>query len=73
MGTNSKFSNNSPLAKALNYKDTIQAQSPKLQLMAQITERHNKWNDDLLIRHHRDMVALLRQDLAALELTDPRA
>ncbi|GAA4835387.1 GmrSD restriction endonuclease domain-containing protein [Garicola koreensis] len=70
VGANSKFSNNSPLAKALNYKGAIQAQSPKLQLMAQITERHNKWDDDLLTRHHGDMVALLRQDLAAREITN---
>ena len=34
VGANSKFSNSLPRAKAENYRTTIEAQSPKLQVMA---------------------------------------
>jgi hypothetical protein len=62
VGTNSKFSNSLPRAKADNYSHTIESQSPKLQRMAEIT-RNEGWGNAEVRLHHRAMVELLRQDL----------
>jgi hypothetical protein len=59
---NSKFSNSLPKAKAENFRDTIELQSPKLACMADIT-RTSTWNDDKVREHHGAMVRLLREDL----------
>lgn len=63
VGTNSKFSNSLPLAKAVNFRSTIETQSPKLHLMAEIT-RLEGWGDAQVQRHHDDVVATLRADIA---------
>lgn len=62
VSTNSKFSNSLPKAKAENFKDTIEMQSPKLRNMAEIT-RSEGWGDEQVKRHHESMVKLLRADI----------
>lgn len=63
VGANSKFSNSLPSAKAWNYQTTIEAQSPKLALMAETTRRDGRWDDDQVRGHHAEMVNLLRRDV----------
>ncbi|MFJ6418448.1 DUF262 domain-containing protein [Paeniglutamicibacter sp. NPDC091659] len=63
VGANSKFSNSLPLAKAGNFKKTIEAQSPKLSLMAERTRVLGQWGDAEIESHHHEMVDLLRSDL----------
>lgn len=63
VGANSKFSNSLPSAKAWNYQTTIEAQSPKLHLMADTTRRDERWDDDQVRGHHAAMVDLLRRDV----------
>ena len=62
VGANSKFSNSRPKAKAENYRTTIEAQSPKLQLMA-ATTREQVWGDAQVRSHHQHVVGILRADL----------
>ena len=62
VSANSKFSNSLPKAKAENFKDTIEMQSPKLQRMAQITLRDG-WDDKQVTSHYLEMVALLEADI----------
>lgn len=59
---NSKFNNSLPKAKAENFRNTIETQSPKLGRMAEIT-RAETWNDASVRKHHLEMVELLREDL----------
>lgn len=63
VSANSKFSNSLPRAKAENYRLTIEAQSPKLRLMAEAT-RHDHWGDAQVRQHHQKMVELLMGDLS---------
>lgn len=63
VGANSKFSNSLPKAKAENYSETIEIQSPKLQAMATIT-RADRWSDTEVHAHHSAMVTLLRNDIS---------
>lgn len=62
VSANSKFSNSLPRSKAFNFTDTIERQSPKLALMAQIT-REQGWNDHQIREHHDAMRAMLQADL----------
>ena len=62
VSANSKFSNSLPKAKAENFRNTIETQSPKLQRMAQITLREG-WGDIQVERHHTEMVTLLEIDM----------
>lgn len=62
VSANSKFSNSLPKAKAENFKSTIEAQSPKLQRMAQITLREG-WSDLQVANHHAEMLDLLEKDM----------
>lgn len=62
ISANSKFSNSLPRAKAENFRDTIERQSPKLRLMAEITLVEG-WGDSQVGAHHQHMLTLLRQDL----------
>lgn len=71
VGANSKFSNSLPRAKAENFRSTIEAQSAKLHLMAETT-REQGWGDEQLLRHHREMVARIRRDLAIDDSIGPR-
>lgn len=66
VSANSKFSNSLPKAKAENFKDTIELQSPKLKEMAEIT-RQDSWGDVQIRAHHDKMVALLRCDVSPVE------
>lgn len=66
VGANSKFSNSLPKAKAENYSETIEIQSPKLQAMAKVT-RADRWGDTEVLAHHSAMVTLLRNDIYALD------
>lgn len=59
---NSHFSNSLPKAKAENYADTIQAQSPKLVEMARITKAEG-WGSEQINRHHGECLRKLRKDL----------
>lgn len=68
VSANSKFSNSYPRAKAENFRDTIEIQSPKLKEMAKITRR-DSWGDDQIRAHHEDMVTLLRDDVSLVEAT----
>lgn len=63
VSANSKFSNSMPQSKAANYRNTIEQQSPKLALMAEIT-RAEGWNDEQVRSHHEEMVALLLADVS---------
>lgn len=63
VGSNSKFNNSLPHAKATNYKRTIEIQSPKLHLMAARTRHLGKWGDGEVEGHHNEIVNLLRRDL----------
>lgn len=63
VGANSKFNNSLPLAKATNYRQAIEKQSPKMHLMAAMTRDLKVWGDPEVEAHHQDMVKLLRQDL----------
>ena len=63
VSANSKFSNSLPKAKAENFRTTIEAQSPKLQMMAAVTREHG-WGDEQVLRHHDTVVTLLQDDLA---------
>ncbi len=65
---NSKFSNSLPKAKAENFQTTIEAQSPKLQLMAQITRQSGAWCDEQVQSHHDAMVQLLRDDVNSVSM-----
>lgn len=62
VGANSKFSNSLPRAKAENYRTTIEAQSAKLQVMAQTTRTHG-WGDQQVLQHHGAIIKLLMADL----------
>ena len=62
VGMNSQFSNSLPKAKAENFKDKIESQSPKLQLMAK-NSRDGEWDDAQVKKHHVEMVELLEQDI----------
>ena len=62
VSANSRFSNNPPEAKALTYKKDIKILSPKLQRMAEITDREG-WGDAQVQAHHEEMVALLQADI----------
>jgi hypothetical protein len=62
VGANSKFSNSLPGAKAVNFQSTIEKQSTKLHVMAEIT-RGGKWSDTEVKDHHDTMIELLRRDL----------
>ncbi|MBC1187326.1 MULTISPECIES: DUF262 domain-containing protein [Kluyvera] len=66
VSANSKFSNSLPKAKAENFKDTIELQSPKLKRMAEIT-RNTSWDDQQITAHHEEMVTLLRDDVSLVE------
>ena len=66
VSANSKFSNSLPRAKAENFKDTIELQSPKLKRMAEIT-RNTNWDDQQITAHHEAMVTLLRDDVSLVE------
>ncbi len=66
VSANSKFSNSLPRAKAENFKDTIELQSPKLKRMAEIT-RNTSWDDQQITAHHEEMVTLLRDDVSLVE------
>lgn len=66
VGANSKFSNSLPMAKATNYRTTIEQQSPKLHLMAQTTRQSQGWSDARVRAHHEQMVGLLQRDLIAM-------
>ncbi|HCU1245304.1 TPA: HNH endonuclease, partial [Klebsiella pneumoniae] len=66
VSSNSKFSNSLPRAKAENFKDTIELQSPKLKRMAEIT-RNTNWDDQQITAHHEAMVTLLRDDVSLVE------
>lgn len=61
VSANSRFSNSLPKAKAENFKSSIEAQSPKLQRMAEITRREG-WGDEQVQEHHQAMVDLLTAD-----------
>lgn len=63
VGANSKFSNNLPRAKAELFKTTIEIQSPKLQMMAEITREKKKWSDEEVRAHHNAIIKRLRDDL----------
>lgn len=63
VGANSKFNNSLPLAKATNYRQTIETQSPKMHLMAAKTRQLGFWGDSEVEAHHQEIVNLLRQDL----------
>lgn len=60
---NSKFNNSLPHAKATNYRQTIEKQSPKMHLMAAKTRQLGVWGDSEVEAHHQEMVKLLQQDL----------
>ena len=62
VSANSKFSNSLPKAKAENFRDTIEIQSPKLQQMAEIT-RNEGWGDGQIENHHKSVVKLLEADI----------
>lgn len=63
VGANSKFSNSLPIAKAEAFKTTIEIQSPKLQIMAEITRDKRKWSDEEVRAHHNASIQRLRNDL----------
>lgn len=63
VSANSKFSNELPASKVLKV-GTIK-QSPKLVLMAaEVTANNGVWDGDSIEKHHREMVAILNEDLA---------
>lgn len=63
VGANSKFSNSLPMAKAENFKGTIELQSTKLQMMANTTRENRQWGDEQVMQHHGEMLERLRRDL----------
>lgn len=63
VGTNSKFSNSLPHAKASNFRGHIETQSPKLHLMAEATRRTGAWDDEAVQEHHDQMMAIIQRDL----------
>lgn len=63
VGANSKFSNSLPRAKAENFRNTIEVQSPKLQEMAEIARQMQKWGDDEVRSHHGEIIKRLREDI----------
>lgn len=65
VGTNSKFSNSLPHSKATNFRTSIEAQSPKLQIMAERTRELGLWDDTQVEAHHLEILQLLRADLSA--------
>lgn len=63
VSANSKFSNELPATKVR--KESIIAQSPKLVLMAaEVTVNNGVWDGHSIEKHHREMVAILNDDLA---------
>ncbi|WP_202051800.1 DUF262 domain-containing protein [Methylomicrobium sp. RS1] len=63
VGVNSKFSNSLPSAKAYNFQNTIEKQSPKLQVMAEITRNGKAWGTKEVLEHHNAMIKRLHSDL----------
>lgn len=63
VGSNSKFSNSMPSAKAHNFKNTIEMQSIKLHKMAEVTRESLNWDEVEIKRHHDEMIKRLRCDL----------
>ncbi|MCB2361601.1 DUF262 domain-containing protein [Clostridium estertheticum] len=63
-GLNSKFSNNLPLAKKVNFRDGIKGQSLKLQRMADATSDADAWTENAAIAHGEEMLAKLEQALS---------
>lgn len=63
VGTNSKFGNALPSAKAYNFRETIEIQSPKLHDMAEMTRARQGWSDKEVKEHHGAVIARLRGDL----------
>ncbi len=59
---NSRFSNLLPKAKANSFEKTIERQSPKLKMMADIARAH-EWGDDQVKSHHKEMIGLLKADI----------
>lgn len=64
VGANSKFSNSLPRVKAENFKTTIEIQSPKLQMMAEIAREKQKWSDEEVLAHHKEIIDRLSLDRA---------
>jgi hypothetical protein len=62
VGANSTFSNNLPRAKAESFRNTIEIQSPKLQDMAEITRKNEKWGNEEVRAHHRSIIERLRKE-----------
>lgn len=63
VSANSKFSNELPVSKVL--KEGTIKQSPKLVLMAaEVTDNNGVWDGNSIEKHHREMVAILNDDLA---------
>ena len=72
VGANSKFSNSMPVAKAANFRTTIEIQTPKLQMMAETTRKRQQWGDEEAKEHHVAMIARLRDDIGMCwKLTTP--
>jgi hypothetical protein len=63
VGSNSKFSNSMPSAKAHNFKNTIEMQSIKLHKMAEVTRESLNWDEVEIKMHHHEMIKRLRCDL----------
>lgn len=63
VSSNSRFGNLLPTSKAADYNATIEQQSPKLAVMAELTRQAKQWSPEMVRAHHREMVALIREDL----------
>lgn len=63
VSANSKFSNALPLAKTTKEREI--KQSKKLELMANITRANGHWNRQSIRDHDKEMIELLRADLAS--------
>lgn len=60
-GINSKFSNNLPLAKEANFRNGIEKQSLKLQIMANTTSDVGTWTEDIAVAHGEKMLEKLEK------------
>jgi hypothetical protein len=63
VGANSKFSNSLPNAKAHNFRNTIETQSPKFEEMSRITRNKQEWGDKEVLAHQEAILKRLRSDL----------
>ena len=59
---NSKFSNQVPVVKKMNYANRVDKGSIKLRIMSEITTTSDSWKDKDCAEHEKEMLDILKKD-----------